>query len=287
MPSASPTRRELLGLGGTTLAVLTGCLGTPTGSDDESPTTERTPTTETTGDRTTTTTEPADVTVSNVQITPELVGLNTPDSIGTFGDRDEQFVLVTVLVDGESGPPVEAFELSADGQTFDPTLPENLPSYTLWSRGDPYEGEASGYLVFSVPKPLEAPEVVFRGPGGQFELGADARSTLARPPTDFSVSDVSAPDRVESGSEVTLTATIENTGPEDGTFVGAFNRSGPLVAYTPIKRVEAELAAGESMTWTYSYIPSLDGGTESRPMYLRLNWRGGSVSTETTVKPPS
>ncbi|SEK54019.1 CARDB domain-containing protein [Haloferax larsenii] len=288
MPSSSPTRRELLGLGGTTLALLTGCLGTPTGPGDESPTTEQTPATGTTDDTTTTTTsEPADVTVSNVQITPEFVALDSPDSIGTFGDRDEQFVIVTVLVDGESGPPVEAFELSADGQTFDPTLPENLPSYTLWSRGDPYEGKTSGYLVFSVPKPLEAPEMVVRGPGAQFELGADARSTLARPPTDFSVSEVSAPERVESGSDVTLTATITNTGSEAGTFVGAFNRSGPLVAYTPVKRVEAELAAGESTTWTYSYIPSLDGGTESRPMSLYLNWRGGSVSTETTVEPPS
>ncbi|UVE49237.1 hypothetical protein KU306_09890 [Haloferax larsenii] len=289
MSPATPSRRDVLGLGGATLALLAGCLGNPTVPGDESPPSEQP---STTGPTDATTADPADVTVSNVQLTPELVALNSPDSIGTFGDRDEQFVIVTIHVDGESGPRGDAFSLSTENQTFSPTPPDDLPAYgRLWSRGLAYgaddEERTSGYLVFSVPKPLDATTVVFRGPNGKFELGADARSTLARPPTDFSVTEVSAPERVESGSDVTLSATITNTGSEAGTFVGALNRSGPLVAYTPIKRVEAELTAGKSTTLTYSYIPSLDGGTESRPMSLYLNWRGGSVSTETTVEPPS
>ncbi|WP_396613116.1 CARDB domain-containing protein [Haloferax sp. S1W] len=290
MPSSTPSRREVLSLSGATLALLTGCLSNPTAPGDESPTTEQSPVTGTTN--TTTTSEPGDVTVSNVQITPELVALDSPDSIGTFGDRDEQFVLVTIAVDGGSGPPVDAFSLSTENQTFSPTPTDDLPAYgRLWSRGSAYgagdEERTSGYLVFSVPKPLDATTIDFQGPGGKFELGADARSTLARPPTDFAVTEVSAPESVESGTEVTVSATIENTGSADGTFVAALNRVGPLIAYAPVKRVETELAAGESTTWTYTYTPSLDGSTDSRPMNFHLNWRGGSVSTETTVEPPS
>jgi hypothetical protein len=288
MPSASYTRRGVLGVGGTTLALLAGCLGSRSSPEEASENPTQTTTT-------TTTSEPADVTVSNVQTTPELVALDSPDSIGTFGERDEQFVLVTILVEGESGPPVEAFSLTTDESSFEPIPPNDLPAYgRLWNRGYAYDetadlghGGQSGYLVFRVPKPLEPAGATFRGPGGQFALDSNVRRRLARPPTEFVVNDVTAPEAVESGREVTVSATIENTGSADGTFVGALNRVGPLVAYTPVERVELELSAGESTTWTHSHWPTLDSGTEPRPMRFKLNWRDGRISTETTVEPPS
>ncbi|KAB1188882.1 MULTISPECIES: hypothetical protein [Haloferax] len=287
MSPSTRTRREILGLGGSTLALLSGCLSDPPSTSDDADTTD--PPTQTTRP---TTTEPADVTVSNVQVTPELVGLNSPDSIGTVGDRDEQFVLVTILVDGESSPPVEEFTLATDDQDFSAIPPDDLPAYgRLWSRGYAYGSRghedstaSSGYLAFRVPKPLETSEVVFRGPGGQFTFGANVGEKLSRPPTDFAVSDVTAPETVESLSEMSISATIENVGSADGTFVGALNRTGPLVAYTPVERVELELAPGESTTWEQSYTLSLDGGTEPRPVQFHLVWRDGRVSTETTVE---
>ena len=291
MPSTSRTRRSVLGLGGSTLALLAGCLGSPVpSSDDESATTER-PTQTTT---TTTTSESAAVTVSNVQVTPELVGLNSPDSIGTYGDRTEQFLLVTILVDDETSPPVEDFTLSTDERDFSPIPPNELPAYgRLWGRGFAYGSESeetesgSGYLVFRVPKPLESSEMVFRGPGGAFEFGSNVRERLARPPTEFTVSDVTAPETVESMTEMSISATIENVGSHDGTFVGALNRVGPHVAYTPVKRISVELAAGESKTWSHSYRPKLTDGNGPMPMRFHLNWRDGSISTETTVEWPS
>ncbi|KAB1196725.1 MULTISPECIES: hypothetical protein [Haloferax] len=274
MSPSTRSRREILGLGGTALALLTGCLSEPPSTSGGSAL--------------------AGVTVSNVQIVPEVVALAI-DSIGTHGDRDEQFALVTILVDGERGPAVDEFSLSTDEETFSPTPPDDLPrGGRLWNRGYAYGGRRSeedrsesGYLVFQVPNPLGSAEVVFHGPGGQFQLGASARETLARPPTEFAVSDVTASETVESREEMTVTATIENVGSHDGTFVGALNRVGPLIAYVPVERVEIDLSAGESTTWEHSYNPSLDGGTESRKMQFKLNWRDGRISTETTVEPSS
>ncbi|WP_416839245.1 hypothetical protein [Haloferax sp. DFSO52] len=294
MPSTRYSRRGVLSLGGSTLALFAGCLSEAPSSEGESGTPESTRQ----ANQTTTappTTSPADITVSNVEVAPELVGLNSPDSIGTVGKRDEQFVLVTLLLGGESRPPVEEFSLSTDEGEFSPIPPDDLPAYGhLWGRGPAYGSRAfkddskqSGYLVSRVPKPLESSDVVFRGPGGQFTLGSNARETLARPPTEFAVSDVTAPETVESLTEMSISATIENVGSADGTFVGALNRVGPHVAYTPVKRVSLDLSAGESTTWTYSYRPKLTGGNAPLPMRFKLNWRDGRVSTETTVEWPS
>ncbi|KAB1194730.1 hypothetical protein GJR96_15260 [Haloferax sp. MBLA0076] len=291
--SPSPrTRRGVLSLGGSALALLTGCLSaSPATSDDVEPTENPTQTTATT----TPTSAPADVTVSNVQLTPELVALDSPDSIGTFGERGEQFVLVTILVDSTPWPAVDEFSLSTDDESFTPLPTEEVPGYgRLWERGYAYGGHGneesggqSGYLVFEVPKPLEASNVVFRGPGGQFSLGQTARDTLARRPTEFAVTDVTAPETVESLTEMELSATIENVGTYDGTFVGAMNRVGPHVAYTPVTRVSLDLSAGESKTWTHSYRPQLTAGNAPMPMRFKLDWRDGRISTETMVEWPS
>ncbi|WP_411968257.1 hypothetical protein [Haloferax sp. YSSS75] len=293
MPSTRHTRREILGLGGSTLALLAGCLGAPVpSSDDESATTES-PTQTNLTKTAPPTTESVDVTVPNVEITPEIVGLDSPDSIGTVGERDEQFVLVTILLGGESRPAVEEFSLSTDEREFSPIPPDDLPAYGhLWGRGPAYGSRAfedkaglSGYLVFQVPKPLDSSEVAFDGPGGQFTFDSTARERLARPPTEFAVSEVTAPETVESMTEMSISASIENVGSHDGTFVGALNRVGPHVAYTPVKRVSVELSAGASTTWTYSYRPKLTGGNGPMSMRFKLNWRDGRTSTETMVEP--
>ena len=276
------SRRDVLGLSGAGIALLAGCTNT-------SPDSGSTATTETVEESTEpydtteprTTTETYDVSIEEVDVTPEIVAPNTPDSIGVYGERDEQFVVVQYLTDGETKPDWSDFSLVAEGDAYEPEDPERTYyGYSLWD-DEGYVNSTEGYLIFSLPKPLDADEATIRWPGGERALSKRAVERLARPPTDFTVREFSAPEVVEIGEEVTLTVVVENTGDVDGTFVGALNRIGPDVAYTPVKAVSLEIEADESATWTHSYTPPF--GHEGPSMRFSMDWRGGGQSREIAI----
>lgn len=276
-------RRRLLGvLAGTT--ALGGCLG----RDGSGPaTTDRNATTTTDRDATNgtttdaTTTRDADVTVRDVTATPALVGLNSPDSIGTFGDRDEQFVVGTVAAAGSATPGRDAFALDADGETYGPVDDVGV-SRRLWEHGLPYGRKPEGWVAFSVPNPLDAERVAVTWPGGEHALDEAAVGRLARPPTTFELREFAAPEPAEYGDPVTVTLTVENVGDADGTFVGALNRSGPRVAYTPEEAIALDVAAGETATREFTHTPTRHGD-EDRSMRFYLVWRGGRLSRSVDV----
>lgn len=275
MPSKL-SRRDVLGLGGAGIALLAGCLGeSPGGESTTEPTRRSTEPYGTTEPGTTA--ERFDVSIEEVAVTPELVAPNSPDSIGVVGGRGEQFVVARYSTEGGTTPDRSDFSLVADD---DPFHQRELSSDALWDDEDGWGDVCEGYLVFEVPKPLDADDVAVRWPGGTHALSEDAVERLNRSPTDFAVRQFSAPASVETGREVTLTVVVENVGDADGTFVGALNRIGPEVAYSPEEAVILDLDAGASTTWTYSHSPST---AETRPMRLTLDWRDGDRSHRTQV----
>lgn len=285
-----PSRRDVLRLAGGSLPFLAGCVAGPPAGDAASPesateTSRRTATTPAT--TAPTTTEPtADVRIREVTVTPSLVALNSPDSIGTDGDRDDQFVVAGVGSRGRLPFDRAAFELATEETTYAPTAARQVTAYgMLWGHGDPYEPETGGFLLFRVPNPLAADSVALRWPDGERSLSEDALRRLRRPPTTFAVREFAAPASVTTGSEATLTLTVENVGDADGTFVAGLNRTGPEIAYAPVEAVPLDAAAGESATWTHSYTPTVPAPDEDLSFDFVMHWRGGDERATVGVEP--
>lgn len=213
-----------------------------------------------------------DVSVDDASVTPDVVVLNSPDSIGVFGDPDRQFVVVTATA-GDDPPERDAFELAAGDETYAPML--DL-ARGLWERDRPYGEADSGWLAFWVPKPLDVTDPVVAWPGGERALESDAVERLSRPPTSFEVRAFDAPSAVQSGEDPKLSVTVENVGDHDGQFVLALNRVGPRIAYAPVESAALDVPAGETTTWEYAGEGHADVAVaEDSSIRYHLNWRDG------------
>jgi hypothetical protein len=259
-----------------------GCLGAANPGDTDEATTRTTTTTEGTTTETTETT--VDVSVSDVAVSPAVVAYNSPDSVGVDGDRGTQVVVATVAAAESPSPDAGVFALEADGTRYGPAEGVGGMAGNLWDYGEPYGEADSGWVAFVVPKPLEAGRVALTRPGGEHTLSAAARERLARPPTTFEVEEFAAPAEVRPGEDATLTVTVANVGDADGTWVGALNRSGPSVAYTPETSASLAVPAGETATWTHTNTPD-DRYTDEPEgtMEFRLRWRDSSRSRSVVV----
>ncbi|WP_224269759.1 hypothetical protein [Haloprofundus salinisoli] len=216
--------------------------------------------------------------------TPTLVIPNSPDSIGTYGRESEQFVFAKVARDISAISPTDSITFTADGTIYSPqNLEEITWSDSPWVNGDTYTVDPTDTVWFSVPKPLEATEIAIQGTTGNYELSEDMVRKLARPPTEFEVSEFSTPASVANGDTVTLTLVVENVGEVAGTFIGALNRIGPEIAYIPVEAIALEVEAGESATWTYSRTPYISSPTGDANMKFNMQSSGGRRSTETTI----
>lgn len=261
-------------------APVAGCLGRSDPDDGTTPTTTDT-TARTTS--TTTTTPAPDASVHGVTVTPELVAMNSPDSTATAGDRDEQFVVAAVSAAESPRPDRTEFALDVDGETRAPTTDVGFGT-RLWERGMPYGEERDGWLAFRLPKPLDADDVTLSWPAGEHALSADALARLNRPPTTFEVREFAVPDSAAPGDTVTATLTVANVGDADGTFVGALDRVGPMVAHAPAAAISLDAAAGATATWEYTHALDHVQNADDRRMKLLLDWRDGSLERTTDVK---
>lgn len=150
------TRREALLLGGSVLSLLAGCTA-PSGDAPQSSETPgaTTPTTETPNG--------ADVAIERVRVAPAVDAPNSPDSIGTVGERGEQFVLVEVATDG-TPPAGDEFSLAVDGEPHEsPVDGGYVRENGLWDYGDG-RTVPEDLLVFSAPNPFDAASVDSGGP---------------------------------------------------------------------------------------------------------------------------
>ena len=271
-------RRSVLAALATGTAALAGCLGDSDGEngDDGVPTPEPTPT------ETPTPENPVDLTVEAVTVAPQVVTLDTPDSIATYGGRDEQFLLAEITTSDEVAP--VDLTLTADGEEYEPRerIGEGL---SLYPYGDLYfatEGE-TGWVAFELPKPLGSLSATLAWPGGSDDLAGAVVEALNREPTSFDVT-VEAPEQVPADSPATFSVSVANTGDATGTFVGALNRTGPSVAYTPETAVELTVEPGATDTWEYSYTPDPeDAGAAFTFVFV---WRDGDERREIGILEP-
>jgi hypothetical protein len=272
-------RRALLTTLAGGLAALTGCLGdtgpgsddgTPGGTDDSTPTDSPTPTgspAETTpvdGTPDSTPTDSpvhqtpgisADVTVESLHLQYGVVMPDSPDSIGVE-HVDTLYVVAAVDVDGELPP--DDFALEAGDQSFEPTQIDRLYR-TSWGDESYYEGSGAGLLLFELSTGLSDPKLTW--PGGEQSVGESASARLDAGPPQFSAS-FDMPETHEGTEAPPVDIEVTNEGDTEARFLGALNRVGPLVAFTPVARVSELVDAGATTTLTVEDSWSGDVGEE-------------------------
>jgi hypothetical protein len=245
-----------------------------------------------------------DVTVRDLTATPAVVTLNSPDSYGTYGDRNEQLIIADIAVESPDEHPVSSFAVETPEDRYEATT-DIYRGFELETFGEPYEpvsenptlsasasedGEAepsSGWIAAYLPKPLDTNSAMLTWNGGEYAIGDAVLERLNRPPAAFDVT-FEAPDSATVGEDVTATVTVENTADVDGEFVGAINRVGPRIAYAPETEVRVEVAAGETANgeFTYNLDDSDLAEMENPPsMELHLVWRGGSPVRTVDIEP--
>ena len=260
-------RRRFLGGVVAGVAGIAGCLdrsGSDPGTSSKTP--EPTVGTETTARPV------ADVTVRDVTVRPEVMALDSPDSIGPYGERGDQFLVANVATEDDA--PRNAFALEAGGEAFEPTTSVGGTQihqlFTEDGRADPYRN-GEGRLLFRCPKPVDTDEGKLTWPGGEHALSESVAAELGRSPAAFEVEAFDVPETVETGTPVSISLSVTNESDVDGTFVAGLNRAGGDVAHTPETPLFLDVAAGESATWEYEYP---DGDY----MTFILKWRGGRLS---------
>jgi hypothetical protein len=232
------------------LAALAGCPDGDPGTEPASPggstpTSSVTPTatgtlTATPGDDST----PApEVTVETLHLQYGYVAPDSPDSVG-ISNPSTPYLVAGVAVDGalDRGD----FVVEVGDQAYTPTTPDRFYR-TDWGDDHWYEaGRADGLVLFELPTEVgREPRLAW--PGGERALGDDARARIDRGPPDLSVTlDVPETHAGMEAPPVSVAVTNDNDLP--AYFLGALNRTGPLVAYTPVTRLGDLVAAGETVT---------------------------------------
>lgn len=285
-------RRRLLAALATGSVALAGCAQQDTTGDDGT-TPEDTPATpddkETPDGKQTPDTPGKDisVTVDRVRVLPEVVALDSPDSIGTYGDRGQQYLLAKISTDGGKLARGDLRVVAGDA-SHNPL--ERLDGHrrSIWEYGELYfvDDNTAGWVVFALPNPLSITDgetLELAWPGGAQQLDDDTRTRLSQGPTSFAVS-VDASEEASMNSPATLSVTVENTGDVPGTFVGALNRIGPRVAHAPVEAVELDVSPGEQVTWTHKFELDRETVENGRDRFdFRFKWRDSSETRTVQV----
>lgn len=208
--------------------------GTPPGTADGTPTADPT------------TADPsasAEVTVEELQLQYGVVTPTSADSIG-LSHETTPYVVASVAVDGPLAR--EAFALAVGDERVAPTTLDRLYR-TAWG-GEQWYGEnrGSGLLLFDLGG-RPAGDVVLNWPGGERALGESARERLQRGVPSLSAT-IDVPE-THSGTEAPpVKIDVTNDGDVPARFLGALNRVGPLIAYTPVRRVSELVSSDEPLT---------------------------------------
>lgn len=199
-------RREILAAGASlSTIVVAGCAS---GADAPTNTAER-PANRTSTDSTTqaTTTAPA---VSDLWVDRSFTYMYAGAHYNAYTVAGDGPVFVFALV-GDGEPP----SLVLDGESHGPAdeLPGSTGADAVFSRRDTDDRSVVSY---ELPEPVDSPS----GSVGDAALDTEQLAFLSDPPV-FSVTDVTVPESVQSGSHATVTVTVENSGGSPGTFRAA------------------------------------------------------------------
>jgi hypothetical protein len=301
-------RRTLLATAGTGLAGvvgLAGCLNDPDGdSGDGTPAGDTGPTATPTDEPTTTDRDPtasgpsptdepttaegdggpAQVTVRSVHLQYGLVVPSSPDSIGTW-NADTPYLMVLVAVDGDLSR--SAFSLAVGDDERDPAEKTRLYR-TAWGEDQWYARErSSGLLAFELPTDDAGATMTLAWPGGERPVETEIGPRLAAGAPEFSAA-LSLPETHDSVEAPPVETEVTNEDDVPRRFLGALNRVGPSVAYTPVTRLSELVPPGESVTLTvedswYELPPDDRIGDGEPDVTYRLHYAGGEAVADVRI----
>lgn len=276
------------------IGAISGCIASdPASPAGESPTNELPTTTASTPTATaepTASAEPtpaADVAVQSLQLQYGLVTPNSPDSIGLF-KPDTPYLVASVRVDG----PLEydGFGLTMGDVRYSPTKPERLYR-TSWGDDHWYDrGRGTGLLLFEAPtKPTDNLRLTW--PGGHEPVDDAILERLDGNPPEFTAT-IDVPAAHSGTAAPPVAIEVSNEGEKPGRFLGALNRTGPLVAYAPIARLSELVPGGEASTIAVSDswggMPGEERLGDGDPdVTYRLDHIGGEDSATIRLVEPS
>lgn len=267
-------RRAFVASAGGALAALTGCLWSR-GSGGATPTTR---TRTATGTPTAATS--ADVTVESVRLQYGIVTPTTPDSIG-LSNPNTPYLVASVQVDGPLS--WDEFGLRMADVRYSPTRPDRLYR-TSWGDDRWYESGRSGGLVLFEAPPGATEHLRLTWPGGERPIDDGIVTRLNSSVPRFSAS-VNVPTSHDGRTAPDVAVEVTNEGSTAGRFLGALNRTGPLVAYLPVARLSELVAPGERTTisvadsWGGTPADERVGDGEPDVTY-RLDFVGGEDTAE-------
>lgn len=278
-------RRALLAGCAGTLGGFAGCLSddsdSPADQSTGSDTADTAATTETTPG---TATSPS-VSVSPLSLQPVVVDMNSPDSIGVFGEG-QQYLFLDLAVTGDEAPAVDEFAFRFDGTESPPYGPDSSYWTDYNPGGLPYDPErGDGTLAFELPATGDASDAALTWPGGEWTLDATLRERLAEPAPPLSL-EWTVPETAKVYDRPTLGFTVTNEGSVTGQFVAALNRTGPVIAYAPITSILRTVPAGETISFEITDSANLrspgpdEVGDDESDLAYTLDWAGGGSSRE-------
>lgn len=238
-------RRALLASAAGSIAALAGCIDSLNDTGDLP--TEQSPRNDTPTDTPTETDAEASVTVSSVVHQWGYVVPSSPDSIGVMS-TDTRYVVAEVAVEGGT---LERDEFAwTDGSSeVRPTVLDEFYR-TDWGDDQWYErGRDRGLLLFELPEDPAADAPRLQWPGGGWDADESLVGQLSAPRPTMSAS-LSLRDASAGATDRTVEIAVTNESEHAGRYLGALNRVGPLIAYTPVARVSALVGAGETKTLT-------------------------------------
>lgn len=220
------------------------------------------------------------VTVERVLVQDSLMYASSPDSMAVATSESGRYVLVEVSVSGELPPGASQFAVLVDGEQVGGSAADHrVRSYGDPVRG-PYDTDRGGWLVYTVPAPLDASTAAIAVEGTRWRFPDRTVERLRDPLATYDLVGFDAPAKVTPDQAFAARVTVENVGNVAGTFRGVLNAAGGRYAFYPYP-FELDLPVGGRTTWTKEFPAGMDGLDEpGEAMRLHLRTAAGDRHRE-------
>ena len=181
------------------------------------------------------------------------------------------------------------FTFETDGGTWEPGLPDTAGAQNYAVAG--WEGGAVGYpsgtdgsyLAFAVQSPLSAsnPLIRYAGTDRTWTLPETSQDRLEAPAAGFDLVELTVPDSVSEGTDLSVSLTVENVAETDGRFLAALYWPTNEIADDDESHiVERTVEPGGEVTESVD-IDTRYTATEAEPIMFSVD---GHVSAEREVE---
>lgn len=220
------------------------------------------------------------MTLESAQLQYGFVTPASPDSI-TVMNTSTQYLIAAITVEGSLAR--DELTLNIGDGVYESTTEERLYR-VVWGSDQWYEQDSThGLLMFEISQEATGtPRLTW--PGGEELLADKLDIPIGGPPPTFSAS-FDLPETYEETEAPPVVITVSNEGEKRGRFLGALNRVGPRIAYTPVGEVRDVVPGGETVDITVSDswtgMPDEDRiGDEEPDIRYLLDYADGEDSAE-------